>query len=127
MQLDWYFRPRAFELEGQLYEWLGVRRFKTALMRRARVGARNRTANAYALGGRNAADLRRFEQLTRRSELIHLGGVVASVVCLLIGVWGVRIMLVTAAAIFLTNFHCLILQRYNRIRIFRTIGRARGR
>ena len=56
MRADWYFRPRAFELEGKLSEWPGVRRFKRLLLRRLRVDARDPTANAYVLGGRGAAN-----------------------------------------------------------------------
>ena len=44
--------------------------------------------------------------------------------CLLIGVRGHAVMLIPAAVIFAANFHCFILQRYNRIRLVRALGRA---
>ena len=126
MALHFYFRPRAFELNGKLYEWLGVLRFKRALMRLVRVNPENSTANGYVLGGRSPEHLRAFEKRTRRSELIHLGGLALSAPCLCLGVWAGRGMLVSGMAIFAANFHCFILQRYNRIRIVRVLERATG-
>ncbi len=124
MPLNFYFRPRTCELNGKLYEWLGVLRFKRALMSVVRVNLENVTANGYVLGGRSPEHLRAFEKRTRRSELIHLGGLAVSALCLCLGVWSGRGMFVPAVVIFAANFHCFILQRYNRIRILRVLERA---
>ena len=126
MPLNFYFRPRAFELNGKLYEWLGVLWFKRALMRLVRVNPENSTANGYVLGGRSPEHLRAFVKHTLRSELIHLGGLAVSALCLCLGAWSGRAILMAAVTIFAANFHCFLLQRYNRIRILRVLERATG-
>jgi len=84
-------------------------------------------ANAYVLGGRSSEVLCAFEMHTRRSELIHLAGLAVSALCLCLGVWTGRGMLVPAVVLFAANFHCFALQRYNRIRILRVLERASRR
>jgi hypothetical protein len=71
-----YFRPKAVEFDGKLYEWLGVVRFKRLLMRFA--SAAECTTTFYFLG----------------------------------------------AVVFAANFHCFLLQRYNRIRVYRVLNRG---
>lgn len=119
---DLYFRPRAAEFDGKLYEWLGVVCFKRFLMSLARVDPNNPAANAYVLGGKRLEDVLAFERRTRRSELIHLAGLAASTVLLLLAAWlGALAIGAAGAIVFAANFHCFILQRYNRIRILRVL------
>jgi hypothetical protein len=111
-----YFRPKAIELDGKPYEWLGVVRFKRLLMRFA--SAAGWTTTTYVLGGRSLEDIRVFEKRSPLSEVIHLVGLLAAVVGAWRGSW------VPGAVVFAVNFHCFLLQRYNRIRVYRVLNRA---
>ena len=119
-----WFRPKAIELEGRLYEWLGVVPFKRVLMRLVRVDPERPTANAYVLGGRRPEDLLAFEERTRRSERIHLTGLAVAGLLLVLGIAGSRAVLFAGIVVLAANFHCFALQRYNRIRIHRVLVRA---
>ncbi len=110
-----YFRPKAVEFDGKPYEWLGVVRFKRLLMRFA--SAAQWTTSFYFLGGRSLEDVRVFEKRSRRSEVIHLVALLAALVGAGRGSW------MLAAVVFAANFHCFILQRYNRIRVYRVLSR----
>lgn len=121
-----YFRPKAIELDGRLYEWLGVLRFKRLLLGLVRPDPARPGESPYFLGGRGPADLRRFEKRTRRNELMHLPGLVLGL--LLLGMVAARWnlgMCLAGALLVGGNFHCFILQRYNRIRIDRLLRRTR--
>jgi hypothetical protein len=111
-----YFRPKAVEFDGKPYEWLGVVRFKRLLMRFASAAAW--TPTFYFLGGRSLEDVRVFEKRSRRSEMIHLVPLFAA----LVGAW--RGSWVLGAVVFAANFHCFLLQRYNRIRAYRVLKRG---
>ncbi len=110
-----YFRPKAVEFDGKPYEWLGVVRFKRLLMRFA--SAAQWTTSFYFLGGRSLEDLRVFEKRSRLSEVIHL----VTLFVALVGAW--RGSWVLGAVVFAANFHCFLLQRYNRIRVYRVLNR----
>lgn len=121
-----WFRPKAFERDGRLYWWLGVVAFKQLLMRVVQVDPTKPRTNAYVLGGQSLQHVRAFERKTRRSELIHLGGLATGVV--FIGLGAVFTGLTTAGIIvFAMNFHCFALQRFNRARIYRVLRRADDR
>ncbi len=119
-----YFRPKAAELDGRLYAWLGVVRFKRLLMSLVRVEPGRGTTNGYVLGGRSLDDVRTFERRSRRSEVIHGLGLAVSVVFLVLGAV-VRGLLVAGVVVFAVNFHCFLLQRYNRVRVYRVLNRGR--
>lgn len=120
-----YFRPKAIELDGRLYEWLGVVWFKRRLMSVVSVDPSRPVENAYVLTGRNRESLLAFERRTRRSELIHLSGLALSILLLALGAWlGAMAIGVAGTVVFAANFHCFILQRYNRIRLYRVIDRG---
>jgi len=121
-----YFRPRAFELGGRIYEWLGVVPFKRALMSLVKRDPRKPTPNAYVLAGRSLDDVRTFERRSRRNEIFHLIGVLVALLLAALAAiarsWSISI---AGVAILAANFHCFILQRYNRIRVYRLLDRAR--
>ena len=71
-----YFRPKAFERSGTIYTWMGVVPFKRFLTKHLKVDPDRPVTNGYALGGRSLADVRTFERISRRSEVIHLLGLV---------------------------------------------------
>jgi len=121
-----WFRPKAFERDGRLYRWVGVVAFKRLLMRIVQVDPTKPRANAYVLGGQSLQHVRAFERKSRRSELIHLGGLGIGVV--LMGLGAVVGILTTAGIIvFAMNFHCFALQRFNRARMDRVLRRSGDR
>lgn len=123
-----WFRPKAFERDGRLYWWFGVVAFKRLLMRIVQVDCTKPRprSNAYVLAGQSLQCVRAFEHTSRRSELIHLGGLAIGIVFIALGaVFGG---LTTAGIIvFAMNFHCFALQRFNRARIYRLLRRAEDR
>lgn len=119
-----YFRPRAFEYEGRFYRWMGVPLFKRLLMKLVQPDSSRRVTNGYRLGGRSLDDVQEFERISRRSELIHLLGLFVAIVFLAVQtIWGG--LFVAGLVVFAANFHCFLLQRYNRARVYRIVGRAR--
>ena len=123
-----YFRPKGVEFDGRIYEWLAVVRFKQLLMKLVKADSSTPTPNAYVLGGRGLEKLLAFEGRTRRSEAIHLLGLIFSFVLLALAAsrraWGPG---VAGIVVFVANFPCFILQRYNRIRLLRVLDRERNR
>ncbi len=124
---DVYFRPKSFEMNGLLYEWLGVVPFKSLMIRLGRANAFNsRRSTTYFLTDRTSSrSLEKYERRTRYNEIVHLLGMVPLAFGIAVagfdGIW------ITAAlaVIFVANFHSIILQRYNRIRLLRVLARRR--
>ncbi len=115
-----YFRPKAVEFDGKPYEWLGVVLFKRLLMRFASA-AQWQWTSFYFLGGRSLEDVRVFEKRSRLSEVIHLPVLFCALAAAWRGSW------VLGTVVFATNFHCFLLQRYNRIRVYRVLNRRADR
>ncbi len=112
-----YFRPKTIEFDGKPYEWLGVVQFKRLLMRFIPDDPARWAMNFYVLGGRSLEDVRMFEKRSRRSEVIHLLALLFAIAAVWRGSW------VPGTIVFATNFHCFLLQRYNRIRVYRVLNR----
>jgi len=119
-----YFRPKAFEGDGGIYAWLGVALFKRALMGRVRVESGAPVSNAYVLGARSLEAVRVFERRSRRSEAMHLAGLLLGALFLFLALWA-KPLLVPGLIVVAANLHCFLLQRYNRIRCYRVLDRAR--
>jgi hypothetical protein len=120
-----YFRPKPFELDGRLYAWLGVVRFKRVLTSLFQVDPERPVTNGYVLGGRSLEHVRAFERISRRSELIHLAGLLLAGLFLVFSLlWGG--LLLAGLFVFAVNFHCFLLQRYNRSRVYRVLERAQS-
>ena len=117
-----YFRPKAIEIDGRIFEWLGVVRFKRLLMGLLTVDAGRRRESAYVLSGRSLDDVRAFERRSRRSEVVHGLWLVVAVVFLVFGLW-VRSLFVAGLVVLAANLHCFLLQRYNRVRVYRVLNR----
>ncbi len=116
-----YFRPKTIEFDGKPYEWLGVVQFKRLLMRFISVDPPRWAMNFYVLGGRSLEDVRVFEKRSRRSEMIHLPALLCALAAAWQGSW------VVGTVVFAANFHCFLLQRYNRIRVYRLLNRRADR
>ncbi len=118
-----YFRPKSFEMDGRLYWWLGVLLFKRLLMHVAWVVPSRPATSACVLGGRSLDDVRQFEQRSRRSEIIHLIPLAMALAALSLSTFS-GLLSVAGMLVLSTNLHCFLLQRYNRVRVYRILRRA---
>ncbi|MFH1637793.1 MAG: hypothetical protein ABIB71_05195 [Candidatus Woesearchaeota archaeon] len=125
---DLYFRPKPFERSCKIYTWLGVRHFKNFVM--ATVGAifrvmgANKGTGNYFIGQqeRSINTLKKFDYWTRFNETIHSSvlpfSAYGTVSALENGNY-------TNAAVngflFLLNASLVMVQRYNRARVYNTI------
>jgi len=119
-----YFRPKKWEGRGALYEWLGVRVFKRLLLRAARQAPGSPRRSSYLLQDRSPEAMRAFERRTRRNELVHLAAMGPALLGLVVGGLGSPLVACLSILVVAINFHPLILQRYNRIRLSRALARA---
>ena len=123
--LEVYFRPKHWKGKGTIYEMMGVLVFKSLVVKLGRKLVRNPwKKNSYYLWKKNIAGIKAFERRTRYSELIHLVGALVPMGALLRGgnESAVQVIMLFALAI---NIHPILLQRYNRIRIYRVLGKVR--
>ncbi|HLC52822.1 MAG TPA: hypothetical protein VJI98_06260 [Candidatus Nanoarchaeia archaeon] len=128
MMSDVYFEPKSFERSGRLYESLGVRYFKKLVMgTMGRLGkkiGKHRFANNYFLGqeDRSVDALKRFDTGTRFNEGVHLFFSLYSSIDaaynFIVDKPGVAMFM---AGLTIFNASSIMLQRYNRARIYNTI------
>ncbi|MEK6969115.1 MAG: hypothetical protein AABW48_01675 [Nanoarchaeota archaeon] len=122
---DLYFKPKSFEQSGKVYEALGVKRFKKFMFNGDYMAALVRKADPdYKLiNSWGSAGL--WEQVTRLFESIHVGfgGVILfdTIDCLADGDY--KRAAVGAAINTVVNIYPIMLQRYNRARIYKVLGR----
>lgn len=125
-----YFRPKSFEKSCRLYDILGVRLFKKLVM--GTFGNLLKLMGGHRKGGsfsyfvsqtdRNLKELKRFESGTRFNELVHtplmysLG--YSALEDFSKGNFEGGLFCVSVAVI---NAYCVMLQRYNRARVYNTI------
>lgn len=130
---DIYFKPKSFERSGRMYEWLGVRYFKKALMGtvgRLLKGMKKHSqddSNYFIGPDRNNYSLMRFEKQTRYNEGWHTPWVpycaYYSADHFAQGRNGMGIFMAIAGLI---NAYASMLQRYNRARIYNTLEGTDG-
>jgi hypothetical protein len=119
--LELYFRPKRWEKNGIIYKCLGVILFKKFIIKLGiKVGQNSKKQGNYFLGIRNINGVRKYEQQTRNNELMHLPGVIFSILGL-IGTTSIVINLI-CFIVLVINFHPFILQRYNRVRIYKILN-----
>jgi hypothetical protein len=118
--LEFYFRPKRWERNGIIYKYLGVILFKRFIIKLGqKVGQDSTKPGNYFLGTRNIAGVKIFERQTRYNELMHLPGIIVSILCM-IGTSSIIINLV-CCIVLIINFHPFLLQRYNRSRIYKLL------
>jgi len=123
---DSYFRPRAFELSGSLYETAGVQRFGRYMMHGDYMNRRIRKIipGYRVIGGRDS--MHRIEAHTRESERGHivwlLSGVPPAIYAIVSG-WSKFAAYFVVVNIIL-NIYPILLQRYTRARIYRILRDA---
>jgi glycosyl-4,4'-diaponeurosporenoate acyltransferase len=115
-------RIRAWERDGRTWERIGVRRWKHVV---PDFGPLFGGTAKSRLGGRSA---RRLEQMlveTRRAERVHW---IAPLPALLMPLWNPRwLAVVMVGYAFAANAPCVVIQRHNRARLQRVLGRANRR
>lgn len=121
--VDRYFRPQAFEQNGKLYGWLGMRSFKRLMVALAHRCRRRH----YLLQGRSIQHVRAFERRTKSNELVHLLGVAGPALAILLCGTGNTIATLLLLLVLIANLYPFLLQRYNRVRLLRTIRRMESR
>lgn len=124
----WYFEPKPFEMMGncRLYRLLGVRAFKRYLPTSGDLVTRRRgISRIKRVEGGVAEGLRRYERITRSYEARHIFGGLSM---LAISWWSIAVhgkgnWVALLAANVSINGYPIMLQRYNRIRLQRALGR----
>lgn len=116
----WLFRPRRWEGEGQVYERLfRIRRWK------ARLPSGGTLFGGFSMtqvASRDRAYLERWAAETRRAELTHWTAFLAAGLFFLWNPPAVGWLMVGYAAA--VNLPCILVQRYNRLRLARALGSA---
>ena len=116
-----YFRPKTWEDQGTIYKICGVLIFKTLLTTLCRqVGANSTRPNPHYLWQKDVAGIRAYEKRTRYSEAIHLVGIIAPIINLVMGNNALPVQIISWIVLGL-NIHPVLLQRYNRIRLYRVL------
>ena len=119
---NWLFRLRGFESGGRVYErWLGIKRWKDRLPDAGDL-FQGGVSKKRLLAVHDREHLERFAAETRRAELTHWLILAASPWFFLWNPWWLGLAMVGYGVI--ANLPCVAIQRYNRARIFRGIGRA---
>lgn len=116
----WWFRARRIERGGQLYERLGIKRWKDRLPEAGALFAGG--VSKRSLIGRSPAGLRRFATETRRAELGHVLAASGGPLFFLWNPPGVGAVMVAYAL--MINAPFVAIQRYNRLRIARLLLRS---
>jgi glycosyl-4,4'-diaponeurosporenoate acyltransferase len=123
-------RIRAWERSGRVYEALGIRRWKDRLPELGAVlgsaDSRGYSLSKRRVPGRGPTARARFAAETRRAELVHWA---VPAVLPLFAVWNPPALFAAMAAYaVLANLPCLVVQRYNRVRLLRiaTLEHERG-
>ncbi|MCP8971281.1 glycosyl-4,4'-diaponeurosporenoate acyltransferase [Ectobacillus ponti] len=117
----WLYRERLWERKGRLYEKLGIRRWKRFAPDAGglfRDGFRKRR-----LHGQDTAYLQSFLAETKRAELAHWLCIPPALLFFLWNKADVGVVMVMYAFAF--NLPFIFIQRYNRIRLQRLLGRTR--
>jgi hypothetical protein len=127
---DLWFDPKSFENE-EMYEKLGIRTFKKYIPTgevTSKLVWKLTHENAF-IGGSSERDLRNFEKFTRIYEAIHLSflPIVAASIGISLSKGDLGSAAFTAAINILVNVYPILLQRYNRLRLYKAIERAQVR
>lgn len=116
---QWLYRARGWEQGGRVYaRRLGVRRWKDRLPDGAALFAGG--FRKAGLESASAEYLRRFERETCRGEAVHWAVLASSGFFFLWNPWWAGLLMVAYAGV--ANLPCILVQRYNRVRLDRVIG-----
>ena len=127
---DFWFDPKSFESE-EMYEKLGIRTFKKYIPTgevTSKLVWKLTHQNAF-IGGSSEKDLRNFERFTRIYETIHLYflPIAAASIGISLSRGDLGSAAFTAGMSTLVNVYPVLLQRYNRLRLYKAIEHAQTR
>jgi hypothetical protein len=129
--MDFYFQPKRIERwkNGKLYEVLGVRIFKKAVVSLGHFfGLDSSVENSYFINDRSANGLAAYEKRTRRSEAIHSPITIFLTYGVISALLEERYAVAIVAGILgALNGFPTALQRYNRVRIENVVFRMQSR
>jgi hypothetical protein len=116
-----YFNLCFFELDGRLYEMLGVRQFKRVASAGDFFNNRRRRSHPEFRNVKNYRSVIEWEARTRFNELAHLGNLTFNMVMVAWLVFQGRYTWIVPILILnlILNVYPIMLQRYNRARIRR--------
>jgi hypothetical protein len=126
-----YFEPKSAERwnDGRIYEWIGLKVFKNVCTYFGRkMGKDGGQKNNYFIWYKSENGIKEFEKKTRFNEGMHLIGTVVPVVCFTPG-WidGDPFVVYVGGVLTAINAYSLLLQRYNRSRIYSTLDKMESR
>jgi Glycosyl-4,4'-diaponeurosporenoate acyltransferase len=116
-----YFRPKKWEDNGTLYIMFGVLIFKKIVVSLGRkTGQKSNKPNNYYLWDRSIDGIKLYERKTRYNELMHLIGIIIPMIGLIMTKNGITTQIILWIVLII-NIHPFLLQRYNRIRIYKLL------
>jgi hypothetical protein len=125
---DWYFRPRALEVELKVYERIGIKGFRKFVLSLGKAVSRAfRVRNEYLLSDLSKEAIVTYERQTRVNEAQHLliGVIIPSLLFIppvVIEPQGNdTILKLVFALLLVSNIYPILLQRYTRARIHRIL------
>lgn len=124
-----YYKIKHFEQDGKIYEYLGIKRFRKALLHIAKDRKDEVPFKNYFLTEYSVNAIKKYEQMSRKSEKSHV--IIATVMLLYtvrIGVFikdifDIMFLLFFTLVNIITNIYPIFLQRYNRIRIQKILNK----
>jgi hypothetical protein len=124
---EYYFKPKKWEGKGDIYKWLGVLIFKNFIVKLGKkAGRKDDRPNNYYLWDKSIDGIKAFEKKTRSNELMHLAGILIPALALTF-YDNDTITKIILWIVLSVNIHPFLLQRYNRIRIYRLLKSAEKR
>lgn len=128
---DFYFEPKGVERwnNGRIYEWTGMKKFKKVCGYIGRkMGKDHGRENNYFIWDKSEDGLREFEKKTRVNEGVHFVTTVFPAMCFIPG-WidGDPLSVYVGGVLIAINAYSLLLQRYNRSRIYNVLDRMEAR
>lgn len=130
---DLYFKPKFFEKKGNIYRALGIKPFQKLVMgtigRLFRMGVVVNTPETYFIGkSKSVKSLKKYESLARISEMVHTPITAVTGYGLVQGLAEGNYGDAAGNALGLVlNTYCIMLQRYNRARVYDVIERKEAR
>ncbi len=124
--LDLYFKPKSFEKSGRVYEALGVRRFKKFMFNGDYMNALLRKANPNHKLIKDKSSARSWEMFTRIYESVHvgIGSLMLSRIIDRLADGDYEGAAINTAINTVINVYPIMLQRYNRARIYKVLDRT---
>ncbi|MCR9288524.1 MAG: hypothetical protein NXI23_14195 [Bacteroidetes bacterium] len=117
-----YFRPKKWEGTGKIYEILGVLIFKKVIVKLGRfTGQKSSKPNNYYLWQKDKEGIQKYERKTRYNEIMHLIGIILPSIGLVKGVDD-PVTIFILWFVLIINIYPFLLQRFNRIRIYRILN-----